>query len=738
MAAPASARPDVSVIVPVCNVEDYLGQCLESLSAQTLESIEFVCVDDGSSDSCPDILAAAAADEPRMRVITKQNGGYGSAVNAGLAEARGRFIGIVEPDDFIDRHMYADLLEAAQLPGGGEADICKGGYWEYYDVDGEPPRVVQPNLMAEMPTQKFCSTVKEDFDVIIHHPSIWSAIYKRDFLEAHHITMLEVPGGGWVDNTFFFETFLQAESFVWLPCAYYYYRQSNPNSSSNLKDVNLPFDRLRDLRALFERLGVDDPQLLACLYARHFYYCASTMTEWGFRESDPEVDALVREAVGAMDERVVYGGHKGIQGGDIAFFESVKRNPARGIPKRGARSREPRVSFIVPLTDTRDTLVQVLCALAKQDTDDIEVICVDCGSVDASVRIARAFAKRDARFTFLAAGGAGDGGGASTDGGVGDAADDGAQGPWGLAAGIAAALGVARAPMVSVVIGGRVAPADFADEVARARAEGVDVVVCGAERSGRGFSLAGGAQGGKDGQDGQGGQDRQTLPVAGREAEVVLLATEQKSVWAVRTDVARECADGLDDADAEAAWLVLGAACRAGSVQVTEGEGCSLAKPWRRLVNGRPTPGFALWQSHRDMLDGLYERAGDLGDGAVRAVRCLAVQLAVDDVRELASTDDGERVFDDVRACFRGRWGLADEPRAAYCNAPEFCLLEYAVFSDYERFLRSEWDKTVKYNKRLSRKVDDVRESVSYRLGNRAVKAAKSILPPGMQRKLGD
>ena len=104
----------VSVLVPVYNVKLYLRQCLDSLVAQTMDDIEFICIDDGSTDGCSQILDAYAAKDARFHIIHKENSGYGASMNVGLRAARGEYIGIVEADDFADADRFASLYETAE------------------------------------------------------------------------------------------------------------------------------------------------------------------------------------------------------------------------------------------------------------------------------------------------------------------------------------------------------------------------------------------------------------------------------------------------------------------------------------------------------------------------------------------------------------------------------------------------------------------------------------------------
>ena len=79
----------VSIIIPVYNVEKYLPRCLDSACAQTLQDIEIICINDGSTDNSGKILRDYTAKDARLKVISQKNGGYGKAVNAGLKAASG-------------------------------------------------------------------------------------------------------------------------------------------------------------------------------------------------------------------------------------------------------------------------------------------------------------------------------------------------------------------------------------------------------------------------------------------------------------------------------------------------------------------------------------------------------------------------------------------------------------------------------------------------------------------------
>ena len=113
----------VSVIIPVFKVEDYLEPCVRSVMGQTYRNLEIILVDDGSPDRCGIICDALAAEDDRIRVIHKANGGLSSARNAGLDAATGEYISFIDSDDLIDER-FVELLLQQLLNDGSDMSVC--------------------------------------------------------------------------------------------------------------------------------------------------------------------------------------------------------------------------------------------------------------------------------------------------------------------------------------------------------------------------------------------------------------------------------------------------------------------------------------------------------------------------------------------------------------------------------------------------------------------------------------
>lgn len=257
----------ISVIVPVYNVEKYLSQCIESILNQTLEDIEIICINDGATDSSKEILESFQQKDSRVIVVNKSNGGYGASCNTGLRLARGEYISIVESDDFLDKNMFEDLYKLAKK---NKADIVKSAYWEYKDNDKESVSKINWSKQYKMPQKVF--EIKGCPQLLYFHPSIWSCIYNKSFLDKNNIRFIEAKGAGWADNPFQIQTLCLAKRIVYTDNAYYYYRLTNPTSSSNIVSIQNPFNRSDEVHEFLNKNKINDENLFAHLYKREMSY----------------------------------------------------------------------------------------------------------------------------------------------------------------------------------------------------------------------------------------------------------------------------------------------------------------------------------------------------------------------------------------------------------------------------------------------------------------------------------
>ena len=132
-----SDRPLFSVVLPCYGVEEHLGAALDQILGQTCDDLELIVVDDASPDACGSIAAAAAARDPRVRVIThERNLGLAAARNSGMDAARGHYLWMPDPDDAYEPDLLARVaLATLEVPGGPDL-VLFGCRERYYDQDG--------------------------------------------------------------------------------------------------------------------------------------------------------------------------------------------------------------------------------------------------------------------------------------------------------------------------------------------------------------------------------------------------------------------------------------------------------------------------------------------------------------------------------------------------------------------------------------------------------------------------
>ena len=170
--------PSVSVVIPVHNTGRLLEKCLASVTQQTMRDIEIICVDDGSTDDSPAILAALAQRDARIRVLTHAtNQGIGPARNTGVRAARADYIAAVDSDDTIDPEMLATLHAAAI---GGDFDVvCCGA--RVVDEAGQ----VQETWVRPDATVIITDHHRDLFDLM--DPMTWNKLWRRSIFTDHGI-----------------------------------------------------------------------------------------------------------------------------------------------------------------------------------------------------------------------------------------------------------------------------------------------------------------------------------------------------------------------------------------------------------------------------------------------------------------------------------------------------------------------------------------------------------------------
>ena len=390
-----NATPKVSILIPTYNVEQYMQICLDSAVNQTLQEIEIIVINDGSTDNCLEIVQEYADRDSRIKIIDKENGGYGKAMNCGYDIAAGEYIGIIEPDDYVDLHMYEDLYKLAKE---NDLDFIKADF-NRFQHDKYGNLIFMYNKVAKLDTNYNIvikpSDEKKSFGYIMN---TWSGIYKHSFLEKHHIRHNETPGASFQDNGFWFQTMMFAERAMFCNRPYYCNRRDNPNSSVASKEkvycMNEEYAYLHDLLMQYEDKAKElMPQLHWKKYHNYLFrygvIAKQYQEEYIKRMADEFREAIEKNE---LDESI-------FTDYELENIHWIIDDPHDYYINNN--SSVPAVSVIIPVFNTSEFLRQCLDSVLGQTLRNIEVICVDDGSDDNSVEILREYEQKDERVRII-------------------------------------------------------------------------------------------------------------------------------------------------------------------------------------------------------------------------------------------------------------------------------------------------------------------------------------------------
>lgn len=259
-------NPAVSIVMPIYNQHNYLRQCLDSVIAQSLKDIEIICVNDGSTDDSLGILKEYSKNDSRIVIIDKPNTGYGDSLNVGFKRATGEYLGIVEPDDFIESYMMEYLYDKAKT---NDLDWARGDIF-LYSNDGQQESKVRESITygAEI----YDRVLDPRVDISPHRTAVrtWAGIYKRVFVMANGIKCNATPGASFQDIGFFLKTLFYARRVMFVNVAFYNWRQDNPNSSSHY-DMKRVLELTDKEYSLVQRYVQSHRELCRYAVASHYY-----------------------------------------------------------------------------------------------------------------------------------------------------------------------------------------------------------------------------------------------------------------------------------------------------------------------------------------------------------------------------------------------------------------------------------------------------------------------------------
>jgi glycosyltransferase involved in cell wall biosynthesis len=383
--------PKISIIIPIYNTNKYLRECLNSIINQTLKNIEIICVNDGSTDDSLDIIKKYINDN-RIVIIDKKNSGYGDSMNQGLNVASGEYIGIVESDDFVDVNMFENLYKITKK---GDIDIVRSNFYLYWEKNRK--EALHFKILKKLYNKIF--SPMELQNIFLVQPSIWAGIYKKRFLIKNNIKFLTTPGASYQDTSFFYKTLFKANKIFCTKKAFYYYRQTNSNSSVNNNTLNKVILVHKELNEIEKYIKKD--MKLYDINQKYFNTKKIMTLLWNLNRVDKkkEYNKILYKEIYEILKNDNYI-HEQFNNSEIKFLNYLKKNGeerASDIFLYSPKEKNPQISVIIPIYNCEKYIKECLSSLIKQTFKNFEIICINDGSKDDTLKILRKFEAKDVR-----------------------------------------------------------------------------------------------------------------------------------------------------------------------------------------------------------------------------------------------------------------------------------------------------------------------------------------------------
>ena len=243
----------VSVIIPVYNIERHLRQCLDSVTGQTLTELEIICVDDGSTDGSHEILADYAQRDGRFQIITQPNTGPGVARNTGMDRATGEYLIFLDSDDWFEPDFLERMVAKAKETGA-DVTICRTVEFDT-DTGAELP---SEWMLKEryLPKETFAPEEMAEHIFQFTYGWPWDKLYRAEMVRRAGLFYPPLPNSE--DLVFVFQSLTAASRISILPNVLVHHRANRMNSVSNSRhrDPEVPYEALALLRQALEERGI--------------------------------------------------------------------------------------------------------------------------------------------------------------------------------------------------------------------------------------------------------------------------------------------------------------------------------------------------------------------------------------------------------------------------------------------------------------------------------------------------
>ena len=398
----------ISILVPCCNVEKYIRECLDSIKNQTYSNLEIICINDGSTDNTGKIIDEYVATDSRFKAIHKPNSGYGDSMNQGLDMCTGDYIGIVESDDWIEPNMYEKLYDTCLEH---DLDLVKCLWYS------GPTGTENIDQLKWIPKDQVYTPLEKQ-NVLLMQPTIWAALYRRDLLEeGRKVRFLPTPGASFQDTSFAFKAYSKSKRFMLISTALHHYR-INPNSSvSSSGKITCIVDEWNEMRRWIN----EDPVLKGIIVKNEiFMRIIYGGLMWNYLRLSTTARLIFIRAANQFFRNIEKDGLFNLYGlvkkeeGDILLqilYDPLTfhNNKIQETVNRLFKDKDSvckceqkdLISIVVACYNTEKYIISSLNSIIRQSYKNIEIICVDDCSTDSTATLVKHLMRKDTRIQYI-------------------------------------------------------------------------------------------------------------------------------------------------------------------------------------------------------------------------------------------------------------------------------------------------------------------------------------------------
>ena len=392
----------VSIVLPCYNSEQQLEKCLFSILNQTLQEIELICIDDGSTDSTLEILSDYADRDSRITLLKQENKYAGVARNKGLVASKGKYVFFMDSDDYLN----LDAMEKAYAQSERhQSDICifGAGTLDLTTDERHYSYPIKDTIPKKLPFSR--KDVGKGM-ITICHMAAWNKLYNREFVINSGLDFQPLQRS---NDVFFCQTTIIEANRITVVDEWLYTRTINSGTSlvETMDENPYPFyEASQRIKQYFEEKGLYEfykKQILQrCLYS-----AIHVLKKLKTKEKFLEVITFLKEVAfvefGIWENKGLFSLNMDSTKNLVLIMETPTEE-LQNISfnhETGLLEHDIKVSVIVPCYNVERFLHECLDSILNQSLKEIEIICIDDGSTDKTIEILDTYTKKDSRLTYI-------------------------------------------------------------------------------------------------------------------------------------------------------------------------------------------------------------------------------------------------------------------------------------------------------------------------------------------------